>query len=81
MFKKTIALMLVLALLAPAAALGELHNTTAKGSMTVGTTGDDGLPVELFLQSLGYFTGTPDTTFDPETAAAVKEFQKANGLK
>ena len=81
MFKKTIALMLVLALLAPAAALGELKNTTAKGSMTVGTTGDEVLTVEQKLQSLGYFTGTPDTAYDKETAAAVKEFQKANGLK
>lgn len=81
MFKKTIALMLALALLVPAAAFGELQNTTKKGSMTVGTTGDEVLVVEQTLLSLGYFTGTPDTAYDKETAAAVKDFQKENGLK
>ena len=81
MFKKMIALILALALLVPAAALGELQKTTANGSMTVGTTGDEVLVVEQTLQSLGYFTGTPDTTYDKETAAAVKDFQKENGMK
>ena len=81
MFKKVMALFLALALLVPASALGELHNTTANGSMTVDTTGDEVLVVEQALQALGYFTGTPDTTYDKETAAAVKDFQKANGMK
>lgn len=81
MFKKVIALILALALIVPAAALGELQNTTARGSMTVGTTGDEVLTVEQKLKDLGYFDGTPDTTYDEDTAAAVKAFQKLNGMK
>lgn len=81
MIKKIIALILALALLVPAAALGELKHTTSNGSMTVGTTGDEVLVVENKLKTLGFFTGTPDKTYDKDTAAAVKDFQKENGMK
>ena len=81
MLKKIAALLMALVLMMPAtAAMATLQKTTANGSMTIGTTGDEVLTAESALQSLGYFIGTPDSTYDAVTAAAVRAFQKENGL-
>ncbi len=47
------------------------------------STGNTGIAVEklqLKLKQLGYYTRTVDGTYGSSTAAAVKAFQKANGL-
>lgn len=45
-----------------------------------GDAGDDVAQLQEALASLGYFTGKVDGTFGTDTTAAVKAFQKANGL-
>ncbi len=43
-------------------------------------SGDDVKALQVFLNSKGYDTGTPDGFFGPNTKAQVILFQKANGL-
>ncbi len=48
------------------------------------TTGDKGVlvrTVQSKLRELGYYTGSVSGTYDSATVAAVKAFQKKNGLK
>jgi len=48
--------------------------------LSLGSSGEDVLIVQQKLLSLGYNPGALDGYFGPETEAAVKEFQAANGL-
>ncbi|HEX6731870.1 MAG TPA: peptidoglycan-binding protein, partial [Pyrinomonadaceae bacterium] len=45
-----------------------------------GTTGPDVKKLQLQLQAIGFFSGTPDEYFGPETEKAVMAFQTAQGL-
>ena len=46
-----------------------------------GSSGPDVLILQTGLASLGYYTNSIDSSFGPKTEAAVKAFQRANGLK
>ncbi|MBR1585385.1 MAG: peptidoglycan-binding protein, partial [Clostridia bacterium] len=83
MWKRFAALLLVLALMAPAtglAAFGD-KNLTDKGSMVIGSSGDGIKEVQKLLKKYGYFSGTVDGKYGQSTAAAVRLFQSRNGLK
>jgi peptidoglycan hydrolase-like protein with peptidoglycan-binding domain len=45
-----------------------------------GTSGPEVKKLQQQLQAIGYFKGTPDEYFGPETEAAVMEFQTRQGL-
>ncbi len=56
-------------------------STPTPGSLQVGFTGSDEVrALQKRLKELGYYTGTVDGDFGTGTEAAVKAFQKANGL-
>lgn len=57
-------------------------NTPAPTSSTLkkGSTGSDVRQVQQRLKTLGYLSGSADGDFGDATEAAVKAFQKANGL-
>ena len=46
-----------------------------------GCTGSDVKSLQKKLKKLGYYSGSIDGSFGPATYAAVRKFQKANGLK
>ncbi len=46
-----------------------------------GSKGNDVKALQKKLKELGYFTGTPAGNYGKLTVAAVKRFQKANGIK
>ena len=48
--------------------------------LSLGSSGEDVLAVQVQLHALGYDPGPLDGYFGPLTEAAVKEFQAANGL-
>lgn len=48
--------------------------------MYSGSTGDDVLSVQRRLQQLGYYSGTPNGTYDHATIEAVRAFQLRNSL-
>jgi len=48
--------------------------------LSLGSSGENVLAIQLQLLALGYNPGEPDGYFGPVTEAAVKEFQAANGL-
>ena len=54
--------------------------TPTPPSMRLGFTGEAVRTVQRKLKELGYYNGSVDGDFGPETEKAVKEFQKANGL-
>ena len=55
--------------------------TPTPKSLQRGFTGSDAVrEVQRRLKELGYYKGSADGDFGPATEAAVKEFQKANGL-
>jgi hypothetical protein len=45
-----------------------------------GDTGDDVLQLQNLLLAQGYFTSNPVGHYGPATVAAIKKFQKANGI-
>lgn len=49
-------------------------------SLALGSTGAEVLALQQLLAKLGFLTATPNGTFGPMTAVAVKKFQSANGL-
>lgn len=55
-------------------------NTTANGSLTIGSTGQEVANVQQALKDLHYYSGPVDGLFSEDTAAAVKAFQKNNNL-
>ena len=60
--------------------------TAAGGDLTFdrelkqGDEGDDVRALQERLQALGYFTGSADGRFGPDTGEALAEFQRQNGL-
>jgi len=56
------------------------NTSTASGNLMFGSRGEQVLKLQQKLQELGYQIGTADGDFGQKTEAAVKEFQKANGL-
>ena len=54
--------------------------TPAPSSLKVGSSGSDVKRLQQQLKTLGYYTGSVDGDFGAGTEAAVKEFQKRNGL-
>ena len=61
----------------PAAATAE---PSGNGTMREGDTGEDVYTLQARLFELGYYNGRIDGRYSSETTAAVKAFQKANGL-
>ena len=61
----------------PAAATAE---PSSNGTMREGDTGEDVYTLQARLFGLGYYNGRIDGRYSSETTAAVKAFQKANGL-
>jgi len=52
----------------------------ASGSIKLGDKGSAVTELQLALKKLGYLTDKADGVFGPDTEAAVKSFQTANGL-
>ena len=67
---------------APAAQPAQAAATTQSisGTLDVGSSGDQVKMVEQRLDSLHYFVGSVDSTYDDDTYQAVMAFQKANNL-
>lgn len=89
-YRRILAAFLLIAMLMPLAALGENGpeepETTAAPAVQYrqlksGSKGEDVTRLQERLKELGYFTLEPDGNFGTDTKAAVKAFQKANGLK
>ncbi len=72
--KRIIAMLLVLALMIPAAALADVR------TLEVGMTGEDVKDAQVKLTALEYYTGPQDGIFSEEMLTAVKQFQRINGL-
>jgi len=54
--------------------------TPSYRTLQQGATGEDVRKLQQALIDLGYLYDTPDGSYGPRTAAAVKEFNEANGL-
>lgn len=64
-----------------AASSGGLYNYSGIGFDTKsGASGDLVRRIQQRLINLGYLSGTADGKYGPKTAAAVKEFQRKNGI-
>ena len=61
-------------------AAAETAAPTGNGTMHEGDTGEDVYTLQAKLFELGYYNGRIDGRYSSETTAAVKAFQKANGL-
>lgn len=65
----------------------QLRNATSASPLARGARGDGVAAVQGVLADLGFnlsrtmARGAPDGVFGPETEEAVKQFQRANGLK
>lgn len=57
-----------------------VHKNEPFYPMEDGDAGSNVLEVERFLKQLGYYNGSEDGIFGLTLQAAVKEFQKDNGL-
>ena len=75
MMKRFLAFLLALALMLPAAALGELTRT-----LQYGVTGEDVKEAQQRLAELEYYTGAQDGNFGKDMVTAVKQFQRVNQL-
>ena len=75
MTKRFLALILVLCLLIPMAAMAEPTRT-----LTQGMKGDDVYAAQVRLAYYGYYTGTLDGSFGSAMLSAVKQFQRRNEL-
>lgn len=64
---------MIVLLLAPTAVLA--------ASLSYGARGDDVIKIQKALKKWGYYNGSVDGIFGSGTLAAVKSFQKKNGLK
>jgi len=56
-------------------------NPLPSGSLKIGASGADVRAMQSRLVTLNYLTGSVDSIFGTQTAAAVTAFQRANGLK
>lgn len=65
---------------APASYNGTFPTLPAKGYLAQGDTGDQIKYLQLFLQWYGVYNGAVDKWFGPETEAALRKFQVAEGL-
>lgn len=54
--------------------------SSSGGALKEGAKGQEVRELQQRLQDLGYYTRTVDGTFGAGTTAALKDFQKANGL-
>ena len=64
----------------PALSLEDLPSATGWNDRTQGMSGEDVITVQENLTELGYLDGAIDGQFGPGTAAAVRMFQRENGL-
>lgn len=74
---KILTVMLIVAAVFAAAAVAEAFNIIGIGSADT----DNIRKIQTRLKSWGYYTGTVDGRYGAKTEAAVKYFQKTNGLK
>ena len=61
-------------------ALPEFAALSGESAIYVGTASDDVLAVEQRLSALGYFTKSPDRTFDATSLAALNALRSRHGL-
>jgi len=90
MMKRFLAVLLVLALMVPAAALADepavtTANPVAETPVTVrtltkGMKGEDVLAAQIRLAKYGYYNGPLDSSFGSVMLTAVKQFQRKNEL-
>lgn len=73
--KKIISLVLLLAL-----TLSALTVTVSAATLKNGSSGTEVRYLEMNLQALGFFDGTPNKKFDTSTKAAVLEYQRSRSL-
>ncbi len=64
----------------PAVTVDDVAGCTIGDVLKVGAEGDEVVCLEAHLAALGMFDGAPDTTFDEDSAQAVRAFQESNGL-
>ena len=85
MMKRLLAVLLVIALMIPAAAMAEGVAATEEMPVTTrtlqkGMKGEDVLAAQIRLQYYGYYTGPLDSSFGSVMLTAVKQFQRRNEL-
>ena len=71
---------LALLLTIPSFSPGQIPAPSSDVSLTVGSSGEAVVFLQQTLMPLGYYAGALDGYFGSYTEAAVKAFQKANGL-
>lgn len=73
-FRRTAAFLLI------AVTLFALLSSVAFAALSQGSSGDDVKKIQTKLKNWGYYSGSVDGIFGAQTYAAVKSFQKKNGL-
>lgn len=82
MKRRVIVSMAILVVLLTAIFIGSLGGeAVSAASVKQGSRGNTVKSIQTKLKNWGYYTGSVDGIFGAKTAAAVKSFQKANGLK
>ena len=83
MFRKysLISFMLGILLVMPAAASAQASGcVTFSRDISFGATGSEVTKLQTFLKDRGYFSAAPVARFGPATVAAVRAFQRSNGI-
>ena len=77
---KTVCIMLALVLLVSCVALFLISTTADAAVIKQGSSGETVRKIQTKLKNWGYYTGSVDGIFGSTTLAAVKYFQRKNGL-
>ena len=77
---KTVCIMLALVLLVSCVALFLISTTADAAVIKQGSSGETVRKIQTKLKNWGYYTGSVDGIFGSKTLAAVKYFQRKNGL-
>ena len=77
---KTVTIMLALVLLVSCVALVVIGATADAAVIKQGSSGETVRKIQTKLKNWGYYTGSVDGIFGSKTLAAVKYFQRKNGL-
>ena len=80
MWKKSIVIILILVILAVIASIVISRYQTVEALSKYGSRGDEVKQIQTKLKRWGYYNGNVDGIYGSQTLAAVKSFQRKNGL-
>ena len=80
MLKKSIVIGLIIAILAGISYIAISRYQTVEALSRYGSRGDEVKKIQTKLKRWGYYNGSVDGIYGSQTLAAVKSFQKKNGL-